>query len=111
MKAGDRVILSLLADRDPGEFPTRRPDIDRPANRHIAFANGPHRCLGSPRVSDAHRGGGGTVGSRNTASPKVSMCVSTSAASPVSTTSTGVVMERRAAMQGDGEWLISILQS
>ncbi len=49
MMAGDRVVLSLpAADRDPREFPDAATfDIDRQANRHIAFANGPHRCLGS----------------------------------------------------------------
>jgi cytochrome P450 len=49
MKAGDRVLLSMpAADRDPREFPDADGfDIDRPINRHIAFASGPHRCLGS----------------------------------------------------------------
>jgi cytochrome P450 len=49
MKAGDRVLLSMpAADRDPREFPDADAfDMDRPVNRHIAFANGPHRCLGS----------------------------------------------------------------
>jgi cytochrome P450 len=49
MKEGDRVLLStVLASRDPDEF--ERPDeIDfaRPANRHLAFGAGPHRCIGS----------------------------------------------------------------
>ena len=49
MKAGDRVLLSMpAADRDPLEFPDAATfDIDRRDNRHIAFAAGPHRCLGS----------------------------------------------------------------
>jgi cytochrome P450 len=49
MKAGDRVLLSMpAADRDPLQFPDADLfDIDRASNRHIAFAAGPHRCLGS----------------------------------------------------------------
>ena len=49
MKAGDRVLLSIpAADRDPLEFPDADVfDVDRASNRHIAFAAGPHRCLGS----------------------------------------------------------------
>jgi len=49
MKAGDRVLLSIpAADRDPREFPDAdRFDVDRASNRHLAFAAGPHRCLGS----------------------------------------------------------------
>ena len=49
MKAGDRVLLSIpAADRDPLEFPDADTfDVDRASNRHIAFAAGPHRCLGS----------------------------------------------------------------
>lgn len=49
MKAGDRVLLSIpAADRDPLEFPdAERFDVDRVSNRHLAFAAGPHRCLGS----------------------------------------------------------------
>jgi cytochrome P450 len=49
MKAGDRVLLAIpAADRDPNEFPDAGVfDMDRPVNRHIAFATGPHRCLGS----------------------------------------------------------------
>ena len=49
IKEGERVLpVSVLAARDPAEFPD--PDemrFDRPANRHIAFGTGPHRCLGS----------------------------------------------------------------
>src|SRR6478609_2708150 len=49
MKAGDRVLLSIpAADRDPLQFSDAGTfDIDRANNRHIAFAAGPHRCLGS----------------------------------------------------------------
>ena len=49
MKAGDRVLLSIpAADRDPLAFPDAdRFDVDRASNRHLAFASGPHRCLGS----------------------------------------------------------------
>ena len=49
LKEGDRVVASsVLAARDPSEF--ANPDevlFDRPANRHMAFGAGPHRCLGS----------------------------------------------------------------
>ena len=49
MKAGDRVLLSMpAADRDPCQFADASTfDLDRESNRHIAFAAGPHRCLGS----------------------------------------------------------------
>jgi cytochrome P450 len=49
MKAGDRVLLSMpAADRDPSQFADAATfDVDRASNRHIAFAAGPHRCLGS----------------------------------------------------------------
>ena len=49
MKAGDRVLLSIpAADRDPRQFPRADAfDVDRASNRHLAFAAGPHRCLGS----------------------------------------------------------------
>jgi cytochrome P450 len=49
MRAGDRVLLSIpAADRDPREFPgADRFDVNRRNNRHLAFAAGPHRCLGS----------------------------------------------------------------
>lgn len=49
MKKGDMVMLSVpSASRDPREFAD--PDainFDRKANRHVAFAAGPHRCLGA----------------------------------------------------------------
>lgn len=49
LKAGDRAILMYAAaNRDPAVFD--RPDevvLDRPSNRHMAFALGVHRCLGS----------------------------------------------------------------
>ncbi|MUL74512.1 cytochrome P450 [Mycolicibacterium sp. CBMA 226] len=49
MKAGQMVFLPLsAATRDPQAFPDADKIIlDRPANRHIAFGAGPHRCLGS----------------------------------------------------------------
>jgi cytochrome P450 len=49
IKAGQMVYLPLVsANRDPREFDqSDRVIIDRPANRHIAFGAGPHRCLGA----------------------------------------------------------------
>ncbi|GAA2720160.1 cytochrome P450 [Actinocorallia aurantiaca] len=49
MKAGDMVMLPLpAANRDPGAFPDpTRVDLRRDPNRHLGFAAGPHRCLGS----------------------------------------------------------------
>lgn len=49
IKAGDRVSCpSMVANRDPDEFPDpNRIDLARENNRHVAFAYGPHRCLGS----------------------------------------------------------------
>jgi cytochrome P450 len=49
MKTGDRILCSMpAANRDPREFPDAGEfQIDRPANRHIGFGAGPHRCLGS----------------------------------------------------------------
>jgi cytochrome P450 len=49
LKAGDHAVLVIgAADTDPSEFdaPTEV-TFDRPANRHLAFGGGPHRCLGS----------------------------------------------------------------
>ncbi|TZG25218.1 cytochrome P450 [Sphingomonas montanisoli] len=49
IKAGDRISCpSMVANRDPQEFPDPNTiDLARPNNRHVAFAYGPHRCLGS----------------------------------------------------------------
>jgi cytochrome P450 len=49
IKAGDWVsCATMIANRDPHEFPDPdRIDFTRDANRHTAFAYGPHRCLGS----------------------------------------------------------------
>jgi len=47
--AGDLVVVSIAgANRDPAEFPDPdRFDLDRPnARRHLAFAAGPHVCIG-----------------------------------------------------------------
>jgi cytochrome P450 len=50
IRAGDQVTVSLAgANRDPALFPdpdrfhVRRPDV----GRHLAFAHGPHFCLGA----------------------------------------------------------------
>lgn len=49
IRKGDLVACpSMTANRDPAEFSD--PDriiLDREDNRHVAFAYGPHRCLGS----------------------------------------------------------------
>jgi cytochrome P450 len=49
IKKGDVVVCpSMVANRDPAEFPDPdRIDLTRELNRHVAFAYGPHRCLGS----------------------------------------------------------------
>ena len=49
IRRGDLVIVSLAgANRDPDVFPEpNRYDVRRPnARRHLAFASGPHICLG-----------------------------------------------------------------
>ncbi|MCW2621119.1 MAG: cinA 1 [Frankiales bacterium] len=49
LKKGDRVMLMFAAaNRDPAVFADPEElDVDRQANRHMAFALGVHRCLGS----------------------------------------------------------------
>ncbi len=49
MRAGDRIsVMTGLANRDSSEFEDPLvANFDRKNNRHIAFAVGPHRCLGS----------------------------------------------------------------
>ncbi len=49
MKAGDWISIGLmLGSRDPAEHQNPgHVDFDRPATRHMAFATGVHRCLGS----------------------------------------------------------------
>ncbi len=49
MRAGDRIqVLIGLANHDSAEFDDPlTANFDREVNRHIAFAAGPHRCLGS----------------------------------------------------------------
>lgn len=49
MKKGDMVLLDLAqANRDPRVFPDAGTFVvDRPENKHVAFAAGAHRCLGS----------------------------------------------------------------
>jgi cytochrome P450 len=49
LKRGDRVMLMWAAgNRDPKRFDDPETlDLTRPDNRHMAFAPGVHRCLGS----------------------------------------------------------------
>lgn len=49
IKAGELVACpAMTANRDPAEFAEPdRIDLTREDNRHVAFAYGPHRCLGS----------------------------------------------------------------
>jgi cytochrome P450 len=49
VKAGDELqVLWAGANLDPDAFPDpAKVDFERPNNRHIAFASGFHRCLGS----------------------------------------------------------------
>jgi cytochrome P450 len=49
VKAGDELrVVWAAADMDPDVFPEpTKVDFERPNNRHIAFASGFHRCLGS----------------------------------------------------------------
>jgi cytochrome P450 len=50
IRAGDQVTVSISgANRDPAVFPDPgRFDVRRPgAARHLAFAHGPHFCLGA----------------------------------------------------------------
>ncbi|MFE2373308.1 cytochrome P450 [Streptomyces sp. NPDC059398] len=50
IRAGDGVILlSELANRDPGAFPDPHTlDISRDARHHLAFGSGTHHCVGQP---------------------------------------------------------------
>jgi cytochrome P450 len=54
MKAGERVLLATaMVSQDPDEFPDEAVvRFDRPANRHLAFGAGPHRCAGSHLARD-----------------------------------------------------------
>ncbi|MES1970985.1 MAG: cytochrome P450 [Pseudomonadota bacterium] len=49
IRKGDLVACpSMVSNRDPHEFPDPDTiDFHREDNRHVAFAYGPHRCLGS----------------------------------------------------------------
>lgn len=46
---GQRVLVGIAgANRDPAQFPDPdRLDLARSPNKHLAFGNGPHFCLGS----------------------------------------------------------------
>ena len=54
MRAGDRILLATaMVAQDPDEFPDEGTvRFDRPANRHMAFGAGPHRCAGSHLARD-----------------------------------------------------------
>jgi cytochrome P450 len=49
ISAGERVLVVLAsANRDPKQFDQPDAiDIDRPSNKHLSFAAGLHRCLGT----------------------------------------------------------------
>jgi cytochrome P450 len=49
IRRGDKIdVCWTTANLDPDQFPDPlHVDLARPANRHIAFASGIHRCLGS----------------------------------------------------------------
>jgi len=47
LRAGDKVMLNYGQPTGPGEVrPPREFDIDRPANQHLSFGTGRHRCIG-----------------------------------------------------------------
>ncbi len=50
IRRGERIMFLLgSANRDPAQFPDAdRLDIRRTPNRHLAFAAGPHFCIGMP---------------------------------------------------------------